>query len=39
MCAMFLFRRRPIDLPEAVHAYLDAPRPDPTFPGATCRTA
>jgi len=29
---MFLFRRRPIDLPEAVRAYLDAPRPDPDLP-------
>jgi DNA polymerase-3 subunit epsilon len=32
MCAMFLFRRRPINLPEAVRAYLDAPRPDPDLP-------
>ncbi|MGQ9547967.1 MAG: 3'-5' exonuclease [Roseiflexus sp.] len=26
---MFLFRRRPDDLPDVVRAYLDAPRPDP----------
>lgn len=29
---MFLFRRRPSNLPEPVARYLDAPRPDPALP-------